>query len=52
MTKQKYDTIKDIDTYMSLAYDIIFTQMSAKKGDQMFLRTSSCGYVKIKPTIK
>ena len=31
MTKKKYDTSKDVDTYMSLANDVIFTHMSAKR---------------------
>ena len=29
--KDKYDTSKEIDTYMSLAHDVMFTQMSEKK---------------------
>ena len=30
-TKEKYDTSKCIDTYMSLAYDVMFKQMSEKR---------------------
>ena len=29
--KYKYDKSKDIDTYMNLSHDFMFTQMSAKK---------------------
>ena len=36
MMKEKYDTSKDIDTEMPLAYDVMFTQMSAKKGIKQF----------------
>ena len=32
MIKNKYDTSKDIDKYMSLAHDLIFTLMSSKNG--------------------
>ena len=31
MIEEKYDTSKDINTYMSLAHDVIFTHISAKK---------------------
>ena len=34
--KDKYDTSKYIYTYMSLANDVMFTQMSAKKGIKKF----------------
>ena len=31
MMKNKYDASKDIDTYMSLAHDVMFTKMSEKR---------------------
>ena len=31
MMKDKYDTSKEIDTHMSLAYDFMFTHMSEKR---------------------
>ena len=31
MMKERYDTSKDIDTYMSLVHDFMFTQMSEKR---------------------
>ena len=34
--KEKYDTSKDIDKYMSLAHDVTVTQMSEKKGIKKF----------------
>ena len=34
--KYKYDKSKDIDTYMTLSHDLMFTQMSAKKGIKQF----------------
>ena len=34
--KQKYDTSKDIDIYMSLEKYVMFTQMSSKKGIKQF----------------
>ena len=36
MTKDKYDTSKDIDTYMTLANYFMFTQISSKKGIEKF----------------
>ena len=36
MIEEKYDTSKDIDTYISLAHDVMFTKMSAKKGIKNF----------------
>ena len=36
MMKNKYDTNKYIDTYMSLAQDGMFKKMSAKKGIKQF----------------
>ena len=36
MTKEKYDINKDMDTYYSLACDVMFTQMNAKKGIKLF----------------
>ena len=34
--KEKYDTGDDIDTYMYLAHNVMFTQISAKKGIKQF----------------
>ena len=31
MMKDKHDTNKDNDTYMPLAHDVVFTQMSEKR---------------------
>ena len=31
-TKEKYDTIKDIDKYMSLVHDFMFKYISGKMG--------------------
>ena len=36
MMKEKYDTSKDFDIYMSLAHDVIVTQMSSKRGINQF----------------
>ena len=36
MMKEKFDTRKDIDTYISLANDVMFTQISAKNGTKQF----------------
>ena len=37
ITKQKYDTSKYTDAYSSLATDVMFTQISAKKGIKQFV---------------
>ena len=34
--KEKYDTRKNIDTYMSLAHNFMCTQISAKQGIKQF----------------
>ena len=36
MTKEKYDINQDMDTYYSIACDVMFTQMNAKKGIKLF----------------
>ena len=36
MAKEKYDINQDMDTYYSLACDVMFTQMNAKKGIKLF----------------
>ena len=51
MMKEKYDTSKNIDTYMSLVHDVVFTEMS-EKGDQTDCITRSCCYVQIVPRIE
>ena len=35
MTKEKYDTSKDNDTYMSLAHDVVFTKITEKRESNM-----------------
>ena len=50
--KKKYDTSKYIYIYISLAYDVMFTQMLEKRGDQTVLITRSCVYDQRVPTIK
>ena len=50
-TKEKYYTRKDIDTYMYLAHDIMFTKFS-EKGNQTVWRISSCRYFQRVPTIE
>ena len=37
MMIDKYDTSKDIDTHMYLSHDVMFTQMSSKKGTKQFV---------------
>ena len=37
MTKEKYDTGKDIDTYMYVVHDVMFTQMPSKEGIKKFV---------------
>ena len=36
MMKEKYDTSKDIDTYMYLVHYVMFTQISSNKGINQF----------------
>ena len=36
MIKEKYNINEDVDTYQSLSHKVIFTQMNAKKGINIF----------------
>jgi hypothetical protein len=40
MMKEKYDIHQDMDSYQSVAHDVMFTQMSAKKGIKLFGETA------------
>ena len=40
MMKEKYDINHDMDSYQSIAHDVMFTQMSAKKGIKLFGETA------------
>jgi len=39
---EDYNKDKDMNTYYSIACDVMFTQMSAKKGIKMFGKRARC----------